>query len=478
MADETAVMQQLWPQVLEATKKRRRFTWILLSQNVKAFFYDGAVLTLAWGSQSAVDNFVSSGSSSVLEAALGEVFSRPASVESVLEMPPVPPLLRPSAPASPMCAPATTPDPPSRPDAAAASTLHHVLGQTAFLMHERGDNRAAALLTDVADVELVRSGRFTERVDAVLIVPSSFVPRFTDEVLAAVEPVFVHVAVRHGLQINRVRADTALPEIGADWRQTLHAILPEETTPEQAPQLPSREASLTSDWEEAVVVGQTSGCSRRGKTTGRRCRRPAADWPAYDDLPSPVAACYGHLTPEEQEACQQARDRARKEFNTRWKAELAARQAEGGETKPRTFTPRPCIGQCTSQEIAWGRDSDGASMSCANCDSWVCVSCGQAQVEHVLEFCAGCSEREAMFDPEPDWDGPHDGEPDIDPNPHARLTTMVNELVKATGTTHRDVNARLNRRIGVRSRVGADEQVIRRAAGAARAWLDELGSFG
>ncbi|MFJ6890043.1 hypothetical protein ACIQRC_35085 [Streptomyces californicus] len=55
---------------------------------------------------------------------------------------------------------------------------------------------------------------------------------------------------------------------------------------------------------------------------------------------------------------------------------------------------------------------------------------------------------------------------------------MVNDLVKATGTTHREVNAGLNRRIGVPSRVGAEEQVIRRAAGAARAWLDELGSSG
>ncbi|MEW1926791.1 hypothetical protein [Streptomyces sp. NPDC088360] len=70
------------------------------------------------------------------------------------------------------------------------------------------------------------------------------------------------------------------------------------------------------------------------------------------------------------------------------------------------------------------------------------------------------------------------GVPDTDPNPRARLTVMVNDLVKATGTTHRDVNARLNRRIGVRSRAGADEQVIRRAASAARSWLDELGSSG
>lgn len=53
---------------------------------------------------------------------------------------------------------------------------------------------------------------------------------------------------------------------------------------------------------------------------------------------------------------------------------------------------------------------------------------------------------------------------------------LVNDLVKATGTTHRQVNARLNRKAGVITRVGADEQVIRRAARDARAWLDQLGS--
>jgi hypothetical protein len=476
MADESAVMRQMWPLVLEATKKRRRFTWILLSQNVKGFTYDGAVLTLAWLNQGAVDNFVTSGSVSVLEEALEEVLSRPATVESVLDTtPPAPSPLTPSGPATPTRASATTANPSPQPEPEAASTVHRALGQTAFLLHERDDNQAAALLMDVVDVELARSSRLAQRMDAVLIVPSVLVPRFTDEIIAAIEPVFVHVAGRHGLQINRVRADTALPEVGADWRQVLQAKLPGATTPEQAPQLPPDEASPAPDRDKTVNV-QATGCTRHGKTTGRQCRRPAAEWPAYDDLPPPVAACFSHLTPEEQKACQQARDRAREEYNARWKAELAARKARGDDLKPLTFTPRPCIGQCISQEKAGGSDSDGASMSCANCDSWVCVSCGKAQVEQVLEFCGPCSAREALFDPEPEWDGQYNGEADTDPDPRTRLTAMVNNLVEATGTTHREVNARLNRRIGVSSRVGAGEQDIRRAAGAARAWLDELGS--
>jgi hypothetical protein len=479
MADKTVVVQEVWPQVLEVLKNRRRFTWILLSQNANVFFYDGATLTLAWVNQGAVDNFVNSGSVLVIEEVLEEVLSRPAAVESVLEQtPPTPLYSMPASTVAPVHAPAATAALPPRPAVSAASTLHRVLGQTAFLMHEQGNSEAAALLADVGNVELMPGNRSGERADAVLIVSPYLVPRFTDEVLAAIQPVFVHVAGRHGLQVDGVSAALALPEIGDDWRQILQAKLAKGAASEQASKTHTKEASSAVGRED-LVRGQASGCTRNGKTTGRRCRRPAADWPAYDDLPSPVAACAGHLTPEEWEACEQARNRRGKENSARWKAELAAREARDGVPEPAAnppFASRPCIGQCTSQERAWGHDSDGASTSCANCDSWVCVSCGQAQVEGVLEFCADCSERESLYDPEPEWDRQYDGEADISPNPHVRLTAMVNDLVKATGATHREVNARLNRRIGVISRVGADEQVIRRAASAARAWLDQLDS--
>lgn len=156
MADETVVVQELWPQVLEAVKKRRRFTWILLSQNANVSFYDGATLTLAWVNQGAVDNFVSSDSVPVLEAVLEEVLSRPAAVESVLEQtPPAPLYSMPASTAVPAHAPAATAALPPRPAASAVSTLHRVLGQTAFLMYEQGNSEAAALLADVGNVELI-----------------------------------------------------------------------------------------------------------------------------------------------------------------------------------------------------------------------------------------------------------------------------------------------------------------------------------
>ncbi|MCC9711638.1 hypothetical protein E4N62_44395 [Streptomyces sp. MNU76] len=473
-------MQELWPQVLEAAKKRRRFTWILLSQNVRVLSYDGATLILAWVNQGALDNFSSSSSRPVLEEAIEEVHNHQVTIESVVQSTP-PTLVHPAPESSAtqlhVSVAVTAPDPALQPGEPATSTLHRVLGQTAFLMHEQGNNQAAALLADVGNVELGGPGhRSGHSVDAVLIVPAYLVPRFTEDVIAAIQPVFEHVAGRHGLRINGVTAAPALPQIGDDWRQVLQTRLATEASPDQPAQTRAEEATLTLS-REGSSADRTPGCTRYGKTTGRRCCRPAAEWPLFDDLPSPVAACFTHLTPEEWAACQQARARATKEYNARWQAEHAAR--ESVEDVPRhaaklSSTPRPCTSACTSQERAWGHDSDGASVTCAYCGGWVCLSCGQAKVDGAFEFCTDCSKNDSWDDTGPECDGQHEEEADTGPDPHARLTAMVNDLVKATDTTHRQVNARLNRRVGVITRVGADEQVIRRAVGAARVWLDQL----
>ncbi|MFE0043687.1 hypothetical protein [Streptomyces albireticuli] len=216
-------------------------------------------------------------------------------------------------------------------------------------------------------------------------------------------------------------------------------------------------------------------CTRRAKSTRRPCRREAAEWPRYDDLPAPVVACAGHLTPTEWAACQEARARANAESAARRAAEAAARQERGEQTQPTPaeahYVPRRCTGQCVSQQRAWGRDADSALSLCATCDGYVCISCGEAEVGGILEFCDRCEAEEALLHHEPDA---LPDEIDTGPNPRMRLTAMVNQLVAATGTTHGAVNARINRTIGVHTRVGAGEQVIRRAAQAARDWLDQL----
>lgn len=217
-------------------------------------------------------------------------------------------------------------------------------------------------------------------------------------------------------------------------------------------------------------------CTRRARTTRRVCRREAAEWPRFDDLPAPVVACASHLTPTEWAACQEARARAGAENAARWAAEAAARDEQGRQAHPAPVVarhvPRPCTGGCISQERAWGRDADSASSLCATCDGCVCIMCGQVEVDGILDICGECEESETEVDEQPDT--LRNDEIDTGPEPRTRLAAMVNQLVTATGTTHRDVNARINRIIGVHTRAGADEQVIRRAARSARDWLDRL----
>lgn len=237
MADKTARIEELWPQILQEVKNRRRFTWILLSQNTKVLFYDGTTLTLSTTNQGAHDNLVGSGSCAVLEDTLAEVLNARTAVELVVEgkQPPVLPRSTQESPATQVrVSVAVTTSEASEATEASTPTLHLVLAQTAFLMHEQGNSQAAALLADVEDVELVPGNRFGDWQDAVLIVPPYLVPRFTKEVTAAIQPVFDHVAGRHGLEIGGVTAAPALPDTGDDWRQVLQERLTKGAVSNQA----------------------------------------------------------------------------------------------------------------------------------------------------------------------------------------------------------------------------------------------------
>ncbi|MFF0012992.1 DNA polymerase III subunit gamma and tau [Streptomyces sp. NPDC005374] len=77
--------RQLWPNILEAVKNRRRFTWILLSQNAQVTGFDGTTLQLGFVNAGARDNFVSSGSEEVLRQALFEQFSVQWKVEALVD---------------------------------------------------------------------------------------------------------------------------------------------------------------------------------------------------------------------------------------------------------------------------------------------------------------------------------------------------------------------------------------------------------
>ncbi|MEV8552498.1 DNA polymerase III subunit gamma and tau [Streptomyces glaucescens] len=75
----------LWPNILEAVKNRRRFTWILLSQNAQVTGFDGTTLQLGFVNAGARDNFASSGSEDVLRQALAEQFNVQWKIDAVVD---------------------------------------------------------------------------------------------------------------------------------------------------------------------------------------------------------------------------------------------------------------------------------------------------------------------------------------------------------------------------------------------------------
>ncbi|MGW6706955.1 DNA polymerase III subunit gamma and tau, partial [Streptomyces sp. NPDC054956] len=84
MAAGAGQVQAMWPSVLEAVKNRRRFTWILLSQNAQVAGFDGTTLQLGFPNAGARDNFASSGSEDVLKAVLSEQFQVNWKIEAVV----------------------------------------------------------------------------------------------------------------------------------------------------------------------------------------------------------------------------------------------------------------------------------------------------------------------------------------------------------------------------------------------------------
>ncbi|WP_327709879.1 DNA polymerase III subunit gamma and tau [Streptomyces sp. NBC_00464] len=84
-AQGAAQVRNMWPDILEAVKGRRRFTWILLSQNAQVTGFDGTTLQIGFLNAGARDNFASSGSEEVLKQALAERFNAQWKVEAIVD---------------------------------------------------------------------------------------------------------------------------------------------------------------------------------------------------------------------------------------------------------------------------------------------------------------------------------------------------------------------------------------------------------
>ncbi|MEV7319794.1 DNA polymerase III subunit gamma and tau [Streptomyces sp. NPDC093970] len=77
----------LWPNILEAVKDKRRFTWALLNApNAQVTSFDGTTLRLGFVNAGALDRFVASGSEDVLKAVLAEQFNVQWKIEAAADL--------------------------------------------------------------------------------------------------------------------------------------------------------------------------------------------------------------------------------------------------------------------------------------------------------------------------------------------------------------------------------------------------------
>ncbi|MFE7804167.1 DNA polymerase III subunit gamma and tau [Streptomyces sp. NPDC057430] len=85
MTQGAAQVRNMWPSILDAVKNRRRFTWILLSQNAQVAGFDGTTLQLGFLNAGARDNFASSGSEDVLRQVLADQFNVQWKIEAIVD---------------------------------------------------------------------------------------------------------------------------------------------------------------------------------------------------------------------------------------------------------------------------------------------------------------------------------------------------------------------------------------------------------
>ena len=78
-------VRRLWPDVLEEVKGKRRFTWILLSQNAQVAEVRNGTLLLAMSNPGARDSFARGGSEDVLREAMVEVMGADFAVETMVD---------------------------------------------------------------------------------------------------------------------------------------------------------------------------------------------------------------------------------------------------------------------------------------------------------------------------------------------------------------------------------------------------------
>jgi DNA polymerase III subunit gamma/tau len=78
-------VRRLWPDIVDATKMRRRLAWMHLTQNCQVVAVDATTLTLGFANAGARDSFVSGGCDEVLRQAAIDVVGASWKIETIVD---------------------------------------------------------------------------------------------------------------------------------------------------------------------------------------------------------------------------------------------------------------------------------------------------------------------------------------------------------------------------------------------------------
>jgi DNA polymerase III subunit gamma/tau len=114
-------IRRLWPEVLEEVKGKRRFTWILLSQNAQVAELRNGTLLLGMSNSGARDSFARGGNEDVLREAIVVVIGADFAIETMVDPSATPPT---GASRTPQAVPQSAAPSASAPDASATRTAN------------------------------------------------------------------------------------------------------------------------------------------------------------------------------------------------------------------------------------------------------------------------------------------------------------------------------------------------------------------
>jgi DNA polymerase-3 subunit gamma/tau len=113
-------VRRLWPDIVEATKQRRRVTWIHLTQHAQVVAADETSLTLGFANAGARDSFANGGSLEIVRQAAIDVVGKDWKIEAIVD-----PGASPSGPpaaSAPSRQPTRSTPKPATPDSSGADT--------------------------------------------------------------------------------------------------------------------------------------------------------------------------------------------------------------------------------------------------------------------------------------------------------------------------------------------------------------------